>query len=131
MSFGQIENGAGGDSGFDRSTIAFADNGWDLLPWDAVEQVVLGLNCGARKYNARNWDEGLPFSRVFAAAVRHLWVLFYAKVTGGDGTDPESALSHLALVGCRVPFVLAFAVRRTAVPFEARKAAWCVYSGPC
>lgn len=85
---------------------------WDLLPWDAVEQVVLVLNFGANKYADRNWEKGIVWSRVFAAAIRHLWTWFQAKLLGQDGTDPETGYSHLAHAGCCVLFLLAYETRR-------------------
>lgn len=82
---------------------------WDLLPWDAVQEVVKILLFGMKKYDARNWEKGFKYSRLYAALQRHLvaWFQF------GEDTDPESGYSHLAHAGCCVLFLLAFIVRGT------------------
>jgi hypothetical protein len=69
------------------------------------------LDFGSMKYSGRNWEKGIVYSRVFAAAVRHLWTGFHAKVRGEDGTDGETGLSHLAHAACCVLFLLAYETR--------------------
>lgn len=80
---------------------------WDLLPWDAVAEVVRVLQFGATKYAARNWEKGLSHSRVFAATQRHLIAFFQMR----EDRDPETGIHHLAHAACEVLFALAFAVR--------------------
>jgi hypothetical protein len=63
---------------------------FDLLPHDALTGVVEVLTHGAAKYGDRNWEQGLPASRLFAALQRHLWAWW-----GGEDADPDSGLSHL------------------------------------
>jgi hypothetical protein len=46
---------------------------------------------GAEKYADRNWENGLHWSRIFAAIMRHLW-----KWWSGEDDDRESGLPHLA-----------------------------------
>lgn len=50
------------------------------------------LKFGADKYGERNWEHsgGLGWSRVYAAAQRHMWAWWY-----GEDSDPESGLSHI------------------------------------
>lgn len=48
------------------------------------------LTYGARKYGAQNWRQGLAYSRLFNAIMRHLWAWW-----GGQECDPESGLPHL------------------------------------
>lgn len=79
---------------------------WDLLPWDAVAEVVKVLGHGAKKYADRNWEKGLKFSRIFAAAQRHLTAWF-----NGETYDDESKLNHLAHAACDVLFLLTFSCR--------------------
>lgn len=79
---------------------------WDLLPFDAVEQIVKVLQHGAKKYAARNWEKGLMLSRPFAAMLRHLTAWWR-----GTDTDEESGLPHLAHAGCCLLFLLAFTTR--------------------
>lgn len=80
---------------------------WDLLPPDAVEEIVKVLAFGAEKYGAYNWAKGMAWSRVFAALMRHMWAWWARK-----GTDPETGLSHLAHAGCCILFLLAYEKRK-------------------
>jgi hypothetical protein len=75
---------------------------WDLLPFDAVNDVAVVLDYGARKYAARNWEKGLRHGRLLAAALRHLgaWGM-------GRDLDDESGLPHLAHAACCVLMLLA------------------------
>lgn len=82
-----------------------ADDGklpWDLLPWDAVEEVVKVLQYGANKYEPRNWEKGIDSTRLFAALIRHATAWFH-----GQGRDLESNERHLAHAACCVLFLLA------------------------
>lgn len=45
---------------------------YDLLPWDAVTRWAIRMEQGAEKYGDRNWQQGIPLSRYFSSAVRHL-----------------------------------------------------------
>lgn len=74
---------------------------WDLLPWEAVSHVVAVLRFGAKKYAPYNWSTGIAYSRVFAAAQRHLtaWWL-------GESRDPETGIYHLAHAACCILFLL-------------------------
>jgi hypothetical protein len=82
-----------------------ADDGklpWDLLPWDAVEEVVKVLQYGAAKYEPRNWEKGIDTTRLFAAMIRHATAWFH-----GQNRDPESNERHLAHAACCILFLLA------------------------
>lgn len=69
----------------------------------AVGQV---LAFGAKKYAARNWENGIVYSRVYAAAQRHLLAHL-----SGETRDPETGLPHLAHAGCCLMFLLTFEAR--------------------
>ena len=79
---------------------------WDLVPWDAVEEVCRVLEHGAGRYGARNWERGIDYSRLFAAAMRHLTAWW-----GGEVDDPQSRRPHLAHAACCVLFLLALEMR--------------------
>lgn len=64
---------------------------WDLLPFDALEQVAKVSTFGAIKYDAKNWELGMSWSRVFGSLMRHLT----ARMRG-ERLDPETGLPHLA-----------------------------------
>ena len=80
----------------------------DLLPEDAVLLVADVLSFGAKKYGDRNWEMGLPWSRMYAAALRHL--LYYWN---GKNTDEESGKLHLAHAATCVLMLLAYQNRDT------------------
>lgn len=87
------------------------DNGklrWSLLPWDAVEKVVEVLEFGAKKYDDRNWEKGMDWSRLFDADIRHK-VDWWQK---GEHTASDSKISHLAHAACNSLFALAYELRK-------------------
>lgn len=77
---------------------------WDLLPWDALEEVVEVITKGARKYDDRNWEKGLNYSRLHAASIRHLTAWYQSR----EDFDSEWNLSHLAHATCCLLFLLAY-----------------------
>ena len=79
---------------------------WDLVPFDGFEGTVKALTFGAKKYSDRNWEEGMDYGRVFAAAMRHLTAWW-----GGETYDPESGLNHLHHAGCCILFLQSFHAR--------------------
>lgn len=79
---------------------------WDLVPYDALGQIVNVLTFGARKYDPRNWEKGIRYGRVFAALQRHLTAWWE-----GEDMDPESKQHHLAHAGCCLLFLLAYETR--------------------
>lgn len=78
-----------------------------LLPIDAIEQITAVLDFGARKYEPRNWEKGMAWSRVFGALMRHMFAWWR-----GEKADPETGLSHLAHAGCCIFFLLAYEHRK-------------------
>lgn len=64
---------------------------FDLLPPDALAQLVQVYTMGAAKYDDRNWEKGIRWGRLFAAVQRHLWAFWH-----GENNDPESGLPHVA-----------------------------------
>jgi len=79
---------------------------WHLVPWDAVRAIVKVLKFGAGKYGERNWENGMAWSRCFAAAMRHLTAWH-----NGEDKDLETGFSHLWHAGCCVMFLIAFELR--------------------
>lgn len=76
---------------------------WDLLPYDAIEQIVKVFTHGATRYSDRNWEHGISYSRLFAALQRHLTAFYQHH----EDNDPEWNLSHLAHAGCCLTMLLA------------------------
>jgi hypothetical protein len=83
---------------------------WDLVPYDAVNEIAKVLTFGAAKYEARNWEKGMNWSRAFGALQRHLTRWFH-----GQDKDKETKLTHLANAGCCIFFLLAWELRQVGV----------------
>jgi hypothetical protein len=64
---------------------------FDLLPWEAVEEVAKVYTFGAIKYDDNNWRKGMRYGRVLAATMRHL--VAFVK---GENIDKETGLLHVA-----------------------------------
>ena len=79
---------------------------WDLLPFDALDDVAAVLEFGARKYADRNWEKGMAWGRLLGAACRHL-----SAWARGTYLDSESGLPHLAHAACCVLMLGALAKR--------------------
>lgn len=79
---------------------------WELLAFDAVQGVVTILTFGAIKYDARNWEKGIMYGRVFGALMRHLTAWW-----GGEDKDLESGRSHLDHAMCELMFLSAYEKR--------------------
>ena len=45
---------------------------YDLLPPWAIHLLAIHFERGARKYDARNWEKGIPVRRFLGSAARHL-----------------------------------------------------------
>ena len=62
-----------------------------LVPHAPLQELNRVNEFGAAKYGDRNWMQGLPYSRWYDAAQRHLMAFW-----SGEDKDPESGLHHLA-----------------------------------
>lgn len=78
----------------------------ELLPPELLLGVGEVLRFGAGKYDDRNWEQGMKWSRVFGALMRHMW-----KWWGGEENDPETGMSHLWHAGCNIAFLIAYEER--------------------
>lgn len=58
----------------------------DLLPVSAIIEVSKIFEEGARKYDARNWEKGIPMSRFLDSGIRHAM-----KWLRGDRDEPHLA----------------------------------------
>ena len=72
----------------------------DLVPAFAQEQYARVLTFGALKYEERNWEKGMPWSKVLASLERHL-----QAVKNGEDFDPETGLLHSAHIMCNAAFL--------------------------
>jgi len=75
---------------------------YELVPWDALDEVTKALTLGAAKYADDNWRQVKPLRRYLGAAFRHL-----SQWAQGERYDSETGLSHLAHAGASILFLLA------------------------
>ena len=66
---------------------------FDLFPPVPLMQLAQVFNVGSMKYGDRNWEQGIAWSRIFAALQRHAWA-FWAR----EDHDAEDGILHLAKV---------------------------------
>ena len=78
-------------------------NRLDLIPVRAVEEIGKVFTFGSKKYEPRNWERGMEWSKVLASLKRHI-----AAFESGEDFDKESGLYHLAHAGCNVMFLLEY-----------------------
>ena len=64
---------------------------YDLLPVEALQEVVKVFSEGAKKYGDRNWEKGIVYHRLYAASQRHL-----AQFLMGRPLDDELSTHHVA-----------------------------------
>ena len=76
---------------------------YDLLPYDVLEQIVGVLTDGSVNYGDRNWERGMSWGRVFAAAQRH-----QSQFWQGLEFDDDSGRNHLAHAIVNLMFLLAY-----------------------
>ena len=67
----------------------------DLVDPDYIDGLASVLGFGANKYAAHNWRGGINYSRLIAAAYRHL-----GAINRGEDLDPESGLPHVYHLAC-------------------------------
>jgi hypothetical protein len=67
----------------------------DLISPFALDRLGKWLELGARKYSERNWEKGMPLSRMLASLCRHL-----NKYQQGDQSE-----DHLAAIMCNAMFL--------------------------
>lgn len=79
----------------------------ELVPPEAIEGLSRVLTFGAKKYGDRNWENGMKWSRVFGALLRHLFAWW-----GGQKNDPETGFSHLDHAMANVAFLMTYELRK-------------------
>ena len=82
----------------------------DLIAPEVLLAMGTVLDFGARKYAERNWEKGMSWGRVYAAAQRHL-----CAWQRGEDTDPESGLPHLWHAVTGLHFLVAYEIRESGV----------------
>lgn len=73
---------------------------FELIPPEFMFALATILTFGAKKYEERNWEKGMKWSRVFGAMMRHMWAWWGGRCDTshnfllGD-LDEETEYSHL------------------------------------
>lgn len=75
----------------------------DLLPIPAAEAIAEVMQFGAKKYGSYNYLKGMAWSRLFAAALRHLF-----KFWKNQDQDEETGLLHLSHAGACVMMLITY-----------------------
>ena len=77
-----------------------------LVPQDSLRAVAGVFGYGADKYDEHNWAQGMRWTRMADALLRHVgaWI-------EGEDLDEESGHHHLAHAGCCLLMLLAMVVR--------------------
>jgi len=78
----------------------------ELIPPELMIAVGDILTSGAQKYSDRNWEQGMKWSRVYGAMLRHQNAWW-----AGEDKDPESGRSHLWHVATCAAFLLTYEIR--------------------
>jgi hypothetical protein len=73
----------------------------DLIPTSIIWAIGKILTFGATKYGDRNWEEGILYSRVYGALLRHVTAWW-----AGEQLDPESGEHHLSHAACCLTFLV-------------------------
>lgn len=89
-----------------------------LLPPDGIETITKVLEFGQAKYGARNWEKGMSFSRLYGAAIRHLFAWW-----SGKDNDAESGLPHIAHAACCLLFLVTYTARKIGTDDRPKNAA--------
>ena len=82
---------------FDTGSVRDTSTGkgrFDLLPWDAIQEVARIYEEGAHKYDERNWERGQPLMRYLDSAARHL-----GKLMAGHQDEPHAAQAAWNILG--------------------------------
>jgi len=81
---------------------------WDLVPWEALEEIVYDYSIGAVKYEDRNWERGYNYSRSYAAAIRHMNEWWNRR----EDYDPDCGAHHLAQAAWNIMALLHFELHK-------------------
>ncbi len=76
---------------------------YDLIHPLAEKGMVDVLTYGANKYEEKNWEKGMAWSKIIASLRRHL-----AAIEKGEDYDAESGLLHADHVQCNAHFLSAY-----------------------
>jgi len=94
---------------------------YDLLPVDAIRELVKVYTKGAEKYADRNWEKGMSWSRVVGPLMRHL-----EKFRQGEQYDAETGCHHMAMVAWNALALVSYDLRNVGT----NDLGWELYNSP-
>lgn len=71
---------------------------YDLISPFALDRIAKWYELGAQKYEERNWEKGIPFSRFYDSAMRHLNMFMMGK------TDEDHLAAAAWNIMCMIHF---------------------------
>src|ERR1700676_3987996 len=74
-----------------------------LLSPIAMIKIAEIMTFGKKKYSRDNWRGGIVYTRLLAAALRHIF-----SYLRGEAKDPETGKSHIAHASCCLMMLLEF-----------------------
>ena len=83
---------------------------YDLIPPLALQALAEVYGYGVKKYSARGWEQGIPWTKWFAALMRHAW-----DWMRGEDLDPESGLPHMAHAAWNCMALLEYYLRKRGI----------------
>lgn len=81
----------------------------DLLPPDALAELGKVYAEGCKKYDERNWERGMPWSKVIRPLLKHLFLFMIGKTW--DTEDKGSKQRHIAKVAWNALTLLTYELR--------------------
>jgi hypothetical protein len=78
---------------------------WSIIPLDAVEFIIPAFEDGMKPENYGapfTYRNGIPFSKLFAATMRHLIKWYFIK----EQDDQKSKVHHLAHAGANILMII-------------------------
>ena len=79
---------------------------YDLVPFEALDEVARLYGKGALKYEANNWRKSYAWSLSLAALLRHV-----SRWAQGEDIDPETGCHHMACVAWHALALVTFYIR--------------------
>lgn len=88
----------------------------ELIPSEMIFAIATILTFGAKKYDDRNWEKGMKWSRVFGALMRHMWAWWAGRGPTNDSflfgsLDDETGYSHLWHAAACLCFLVTYELR--------------------
>ena len=73
---------------------------WGLVDFNSLEELVMVLEFGAKKYDENNWKKGLLTIDICESMLRHIFAYL-----SGENRDKESGISHIGHILCNAMFL--------------------------